>query len=135
MIMQLFALRLRLMEAKMTTLRFFDLLFSSRQTQFLLNTCRKRHVPWMYVDVTHVAQTFEELERSGGNVFGIFWCLFDALSASTGLLFCMQSHFQARESINHTVPFRSIALFQKKKNLLNGKFQTGHHCALLENHQ
>lgn len=119
MIMQLFALRLRLMEAKMTTLRFFDLLFSSRQTRFLPNTCRKRRVPWIF---THVAQTFEELERSGrggGSVFGIFWCLFDALWVSAGLLFCMRSHFQAQESINHTVPFRSIALFQKKK----GKFQ------------
>lgn len=133
MIMQLFALRLRLMEAKMTTLRFFDLLFSSRQTRFLLNTCRKCHVPWIF---TQVAQTFEELEPSGGGggMFGIFWCLFDALWVSTGLLFCMQSHFQARESINHTVPFRSISLFLKKKTP-SQKFQSGHHCALLENHQ
>lgn len=44
-IMQLFALHLRLMEAKTTSLRFFGLLFSSRQTRFLLHTYRRRCLP------------------------------------------------------------------------------------------
>lgn len=45
LIMQLFASHLRLMEAKMTSLRFFGLLFSSRQTRFLLHTSGRRRVP------------------------------------------------------------------------------------------
>lgn len=50
----------------------------------------------------------------GRGVFGIFWSIFGALRVSRGLLFCMRPHFQARESINHTVPFRSVALVKNK---------------------
>lgn len=132
MIMQLFALRLRLMEAKMTTLRFFDLLFSSRQTRFLLNTCRKRHVPWTF---THVAQTFEELEPSGGGAcleyFGAFLML---CGFRQGCCFACSPIFRLGNQLTTLCPFVPYHSFSKKKKP-SQKFQSGHHCALLEDHQ
>lgn len=62
-IMQLFALHLKLMEAKTTSLRFFGLLFSSRQTWFLLHTYRRRRVPRIFTRVPWMCGGWE---RSGG---------------------------------------------------------------------
>lgn len=53
------------MEAKTTSLRFFDLLYSSRQTRSPL---QRRRAQWMF---TRVAQTFGDLVPSvgGGGIF------------------------------------------------------------------
>lgn len=117
MIMQLFALRRRLMETKMTSLRFFELLFSSRQTQFLLNTYQRRHIYTCGMNIWVFG-------KNTGSSVAMFWWVSDALWVLTGLIFCMQSHFQSWESINHTVPFCSLTLsFRKKKPFSMGNIR------------